>query len=66
MTDSTLVEFSANGKSYKLNVGLFINNQFVPSVSGKKFDTVNPADGTVITSVFEGIVATLMTKDTNL
>ena len=30
---------------------LFINNQFVDAKSGKRFDTVNPATGKVITSV---------------
>ncbi|KAL9894008.1 aldehyde dehydrogenase, mitochondrial [Glossina fuscipes] len=33
---------------------LFINNEFVPSVSNKKFATVNPATNNVITYVAEG------------
>lgn len=33
--------------------GLFINNSFVPSVSGKKFETINPRTGKTITSVYE-------------
>ncbi|XP_031364257.1 retinal dehydrogenase 1 [Apis dorsata] len=33
---------------------LFINNNFVDSVSGKKFSTINPANGTVIVEVSEG------------
>ncbi|XP_017883709.1 retinal dehydrogenase 1 [Ceratina calcarata] len=33
---------------------LFINNEFVDSVSGKKFPTINPADGTVIAEISEG------------
>lgn len=33
---------------------LFINNEFVDAVSGKKFATINPATGTVITEVAEG------------
>ncbi|PBC32035.1 Retinal dehydrogenase [Apis cerana cerana] len=33
---------------------LFINNNFVDSVSGKKFSTINPANGTVIAEVSEG------------
>ncbi|KAI8608715.1 aldehyde dehydrogenase [Chytriomyces sp. MP71] len=33
--------------------GLFINGQFVPSVSGKKFETVDPNTGKVITEVYE-------------
>lgn len=54
MADTT-AQFTANGKDYKLNVGLFIGNKFVPSISGKKFETVNPADGKVIVSVYEGV-----------
>jgi len=57
MSDSTLVEISANNKTYKLNTGLFIKNTFVPSVSGKKFETVNPATGKVITQVYEADAA---------
>nr|XP_003700432.2 PREDICTED: retinal dehydrogenase 1 isoform X1 [Megachile rotundata] len=33
---------------------LFINNEFVDAVSGKKFPTINPATGTVITQISEG------------
>lgn len=33
---------------------LFINNNFVDSVSGKKFSTINPADGSVIAEISEG------------
>lgn len=33
---------------------LFINNNFVDSVNGKKFSTINPANGTVIAEVSEG------------
>ncbi|XP_076642531.1 aldehyde dehydrogenase 1A1 [Halictus rubicundus] len=33
---------------------LFINNEFVDAVSGKKFATINPATGAVITEVAEG------------
>ncbi|XP_014219210.1 aldehyde dehydrogenase X, mitochondrial isoform X2 [Copidosoma floridanum] len=32
---------------------LFIDNEFVDSISGKKFPTINPATGTVITEVSE-------------
>lgn len=32
---------------------LFINGEFVPSASGKTFETINPATGEVITSVYE-------------
>ncbi|XP_032664219.1 retinal dehydrogenase 1 [Odontomachus brunneus] len=33
---------------------LFINNEFVDSVSGRKFPTINPADGKVIAEISEG------------
>ena len=33
---------------------LFINNEFVDAVSGKTFDTVNPATEEVIAKVAEG------------
>ena len=33
---------------------LFINNEFVDAKSGKKFTTLNPADGTVIAKIAEG------------
>jgi len=36
------------------HTGLFINNQFVDSVSGKTFPTVNPATGEVTAQVAEG------------
>jgi aldehyde dehydrogenase (NAD+) len=45
--------FSLNGKEYKVPVGLFINNEFVPSASGKKFPTVYPATGKTIIEVYE-------------
>ncbi|KYM85210.1 Retinal dehydrogenase 1 [Atta colombica] len=33
---------------------LFIDNEFVDAVSGHKFSTINPADGTIITEISEG------------
>ena len=30
------------------HTGLFINNQFVDSISGKTFETLNPATGEVL------------------
>lgn len=33
-------------------IGLFINNEFVKSTSGKKFATINPANEQEITSVY--------------
>ena len=37
----------------KIETRLFINNEFVNSVSGKTFDTVNPATEEVICAVQE-------------
>jgi hypothetical protein len=37
----------------KIETRLFINNEFVDSVSGKTFDTINPATEQVICSVQE-------------
>eukprot|EP01083_Nonionella_stella_P112535 331169_1 len=37
--------------------GLFINNKFVASVDGKKFETINPATGRVLAEVFEASAA---------
>lgn len=33
---------------------LFINNEFVDSVSGKTFPTINPSNGEVIANISEG------------
>ena len=41
----------------QLETRLFINNEFVPSISGKTFDTVNPATEQVICSVYEAEAA---------
>lgn len=41
----------------KLETRLFINNEFVNSVSGKTFDTVNPATEEVICSVQQALEA---------
>jgi len=50
---SELVNVEVNGQKKALHTGLFINNEFVPSVSGKKFPTINPATGQVIAEVYE-------------
>ncbi|CEP03450.1 unnamed protein product (mitochondrion) [Plasmodiophora brassicae] len=42
------------GRQYTVPVGLFINNEFVQSVSGKKFPTVNPATEEPILEFYEG------------
>lgn len=45
--------FEENGHKFSVPTGLFINNEFVPSLSGKKFPTVNPATGKTIVEVYE-------------
>jgi len=40
--------------SYQGETRLFINNEFVESISGKKFETISPSTGKVITLVSEG------------
>ncbi|TPX42294.1 hypothetical protein SeLEV6574_g05679 [Synchytrium endobioticum] len=50
----THVTISYKNKSYNFPTGLFINNQFVPSISGKKFPSVNPALGQVFAEFYEG------------
>jgi len=44
-------------KTSKIETRLFINNEFVNSVSGKTFDTVNPATEEVICAVQEAEAA---------
>ncbi|KAH0549406.1 aldehyde dehydrogenase X, mitochondrial-like [Cotesia glomerata] len=44
----------ANPKPVIKYTQLFINNEFVDSVSRKKFPTINPSNGAVITQVSEG------------
>lgn len=43
--------------SGNIETRLFIDNEFVPSQSGKKFDVVNPATEKVTASVFEAEAA---------
>ncbi|KAJ3195496.1 hypothetical protein HK101_011932 [Irineochytrium annulatum] len=54
VTDSTNVSLSHEGRTFSVPTGLFINNEFVPSVSGKKFKTVDSATGEVICELYEG------------
>ena len=35
------------------HTGLFINNQFVDSISGKTFETLNPATGEVLSKIID-------------
>lgn len=46
-----------NGKSYQQPLGLFINNEFVKSQSGKTFDLINPETGEVNGAVYEADAA---------
>ncbi|CAN3501465.1 aldehyde dehydrogenase [NAD(P)+] 1 [Diutina catenulata] len=46
-----------NGKSYQQPSGLFINNEFVKSQSGKTFDSINPETGEVNGAVYEADAA---------
>ncbi|KAJ5184069.1 hypothetical protein N7492_001685 [Penicillium capsulatum] len=39
--------------TYEQPQGLFINNEFIKGVEGKTFETINPTDEKVITSVYE-------------
>jgi aldehyde dehydrogenase (NAD+) len=50
---SSINSFMVHDKTYHINTGLFINNVFVQSLSGKKFDTVNPTTGRPIVSIYE-------------
>ncbi|KAL3471674.1 aldehyde dehydrogenase domain-containing protein [Aspergillus californicus] len=43
--------------TYEQPLGLFINNEFIPGVSGKTFPTINPHDEKPIVSVHEGTAA---------
>jgi len=38
---------------YEQPTGLFINNEFIASKKGQKFDVINPSDESVITQVYE-------------
>ncbi|KAG9302933.1 hypothetical protein G9A89_022350 [Geosiphon pyriformis] len=55
MSDSSLIREITlpTGKTLKVQTGLFINNEFVEAVDGKRFETINPATGKVITTVAE-------------
>ncbi|GMM36794.1 hypothetical protein DASC09_041190 [Saccharomycopsis crataegensis] len=43
-----------NGIEYVQPTGLFINGEFVPSISGKTFPVIDPSTEEVITEVYEG------------
>lgn len=52
---SVLYSQSAQFPAFKGPTKLFINNKFVDAISGKRFETLNPATGDVITTVSDGI-----------
>ncbi|KAH8429020.1 mitochondrial aldehyde dehydrogenase [Aspergillus melleus] len=41
-----------NGRQYTQPTGLFIDNEFVKSVSGAEITSINPSDDTIITKVY--------------
>jgi len=51
--DLVEIAFGDSGIKRKVHTGLFINNEYVPSVSGKKMPTINPATGEVIVELYE-------------
>ncbi|KAG9298799.1 hypothetical protein G9A89_015820 [Geosiphon pyriformis] len=55
MSDSSLIREITlpTGKTLKVQTGLFINNEFVEAIDGKRFETINPATEKVITTVAE-------------
>ncbi|KAL4922521.1 aldehyde dehydrogenase domain-containing protein [Aspergillus aurantiobrunneus] len=52
MSDPVIQLTAPNGRKYAQPIGLFINNEFVPSKSGEKFASINPSDELEITSVY--------------
>lgn len=51
---ATVKTIKINGKDVSLPTGLFINGEFVPSVSKEEFDVENPATGEKVISIQEG------------
>ena len=52
-SDGLSIELTApNGHKYTQPTGLFINNEFVRSKSGKKITSINPSDESEIASVY--------------
>ncbi|KAF9891230.1 hypothetical protein FE257_004794 [Aspergillus nanangensis] len=51
MSDLAVNIQTPNGLTYSQPTGLFINNEWVPSSSGQKLPSINPATESVITSV---------------
>jgi len=53
MSDLSVQLETPHAGKYTQPTGLFINNEFVAGVDGRKFETINPATEEVITSVHE-------------
>ncbi|CAI2171083.1 6962_t:CDS:2, partial [Funneliformis geosporum] len=53
MTSNELSITLPTGKSTKIYTGLFINNEFVDGIDGKRFEVINPSTGKPITTVAE-------------
>ena len=53
MLDHTLDDWRARAAAMSLRGQAFINGKFVDAVSGKTFDSINPATGEVLTAVAE-------------
>eukprot|EP00992_Anisonema_acinus_P014898 TRINITY_DN9513_c0_g1_i2.p1 TRINITY_DN9513_c0_g1~~TRINITY_DN9513_c0_g1_i2.p1 ORF type:complete len:491 (+),score=116.74 TRINITY_DN9513_c0_g1_i2:66-1538(+) len=51
---ASVLTLQAGARKISVNDGLFIDGEFVPSVSGKKFAVVNPSTGDKVCEVFEG------------
>ena len=54
---TTCKSFKIHSKEYTLNTGLFVNNVFVQSRSGRTFESVNPSTGVPIVQVSEADAA---------
>ncbi|KAK8173859.1 aldehyde dehydrogenase [Phyllosticta citrichinensis] len=52
MSDLSVEVTAPNGVKYTQPTGLFINNEFVKSVSGEKITSINPTDESEIASVY--------------
>mgnify|MGYP001189092661 FL=1 len=48
------IDFAAQAAKLKLETRAFIDGKYVPAASGRTFDTINPANGKIITRVAAG------------
>jgi len=53
MTDLSFEEWKKEASKISFRNKAFINGKFVDSISGKTFDSINPASGEILTSVAE-------------